>query len=541
MAYQALYRKYRPQTFGDVYGQEHITETLKRELEEGKTVHAYLFTGTRGTGKTSCAKILAKAINCLNPINGNPCGECDICKAIANDEITDICEIDAASNNGVDSIRELREQVNFTPTMAKYRVYIIDEVHMLSMAAFNALLKTLEEPPQHVVFILATTEVHKLPATILSRCQRFDFRRIDPQKICKRLKEVAANEGLTITDDAATLIASAADGGMRDALSILDLCASNTKSIDEDTVARCCSMAGNEYLLKLADFIKSGDTEGALLLLDELHSSSVDMLRVLSELTTHYRNLMIIKAVKTQKPPIVCSSAVLNLIKQQAQDYDIREIMATISILQNTAATMQTGNRRCEMEMAIIRLCNPETRCDLESLEKRIASLESNTVRVVSKVDEPKEVQKHEDDIEIIPEAQKEETPISNEDNPPKETAPIEKAKEPQKDTNGSVKVEQWSEILAILRQTNPLIAGVLQGSCAYVEGDRLLIDAKNEQFRSLCNGANSVYRDSIRNAASKVLGKVYKLGPYKPKAQSASTDPLEAFANKLEQLTNNF
>ena len=234
MSYQALYRKYRPQTFSDVVGQEHITETLKNELSAGKVTHAYLFTGTRGTGKTSTAKILAKAVNCLNPKNGDPCLECESCLSVANGENTDIVEIDAASNNSVDSIRELRDQVNFAPASSKYRVYIIDEVHMLTISAFNALLKTLEEPPEHVIFILATTEVHKLPATILSRCQRFDFRRIDPERICERIQYIAGKEGLTVTDGAASLIAAAADGGMRDALSILDLCASGSKNIDEE-------------------------------------------------------------------------------------------------------------------------------------------------------------------------------------------------------------------------------------------------------------------------------------------------------------------
>ena len=257
MAYQALYRKYRPQTFSDVVGQEHITETLKKELAEGKTVHAYLFTGTRGTGKTSCAKILAKAANCLNNNNGDPCLECESCLSIKDGENTDIVEIDAASNNSVDSIRELRDLISFAPSSSKYRVYIIDEVHMLTISAFNALLKTLEEPPQHVIFILATTEVHKLPATILSRCQRFDFRRIDNEKICERIQYIADKEGLTVTDDAATLIAAAADGGMRDALSILDLCASSSKNIDEATVESVCAMAGNDYLLELADCIKN--------------------------------------------------------------------------------------------------------------------------------------------------------------------------------------------------------------------------------------------------------------------------------------------
>ena len=318
MAYQALYRKYRPITFSQVIGQEHITQTLKNELSSQKIVHAYLFTGTRGTGKTSCAKILAKAVNCLSPVDGDPCGKCEMCKAIADGKITDICEIDAASNNGVDDIRDLRDQVNFLPAAAKYRVYIIDEVHMLSIGAFNALLKTLEEPPEHVIFILATTEVHKLPATILSRCQRFDFKRIQHSAICERIRQIADAEGFKVTDDAATLIASASDGGMRDALSILDLCVSGDKIIDEDTVASVCSMAGNDYLLKLANFIKIGDTQNALLLIDELHNSSVDMLRLLSEIIKHFRDLMIIKTVKGENIPIVSSKERLTAITAQA-------------------------------------------------------------------------------------------------------------------------------------------------------------------------------------------------------------------------------
>lgn len=541
MAYQALYRKYRPSTFSDVVGQEHITNTLKNELDCGKVVHAYLFTGTRGTGKTTCAKILAKAVNCLNPVNGDPCGECEICRMVAADEATDIVEMDAASNNGVDDIRELREQVNFSPAACKYRVYIIDEVHMLSGAAFNALLKTLEEPPEHVVFILATTEVHKLPATILSRCQRFDFRRIDSAEIVSRLKYVANSENLTLTDDAATLIASAADGGMRDALSILDLCASHNSNITEDTVANICSMAGNEYLIKMADLIKSHSTEQALTLIDELHNSSVDMLRLLAELTGHFRDLMIVKVVKGDKKPIVCSSQKMKALEAQAQNFDIKEIMAILSILQSSATAMQNGNRRCEMEMAIIRLCNPQIRQDLDSLERRIAALESNPPVAVVKTEDVKETVKEKpqaEEIEEIPLPEYDEAPapfVEETVEPvatPNETAPV---------TDGITPVENWGEIIGILRKTCPVIAGVLGDSKAYIEGDRLLIDTANSQFKTLVNGNNPVYRDNIRKAAQTVLGQVYKLGPYHAKpTQSESADPLQGFAAKLKQLENN-
>ncbi|MBQ8203884.1 MAG: DNA polymerase III subunit gamma/tau [Clostridia bacterium] len=547
MAYQALYRKYRPKTFADVVGQEHITDTLRNELSENKIVHAYLFTGTRGTGKTTCAKILSKAINCLNPKDGNPCGECEMCRAISEETVTDICEIDAASNNGINDIRELREQVNFSPVTAKYRVYIIDEVHMLSISAFNGLLKTLEEPPEHVVFILATTEVHKLPSTILSRCQRFDFRRIDPEKIIERLKYVAECEGLTLTDDAASLIAGAADGGMRDALSILDLCASNNTSIDESVVANVCAMAGNDYLLGLADLIKQKDIEGAIMMLDKLHNSSVDMLRLLNELIGHYRDLMIVKTVKAKHKPIVCSAAKLLALENQAQDYELGEIMAVLNVLQSATAAMQTGNRRCEMEMAIIKLCSPKVATDIESLELRIAALERSTVSVKPTA-EPKPEEKEEPKDEVKEAVTKEITePTFEEEEIPLPEAPDEYAPEPEvqepevkeaepKVTNNEGDVPEWEDIISILRKTCPLIAGVLQGSKAYIKGDYLLIDSKNSQFRSLVN--NATYRNSIRNAAEQVLGSVYKLGPYR-KAPSESEDPLASFAAKLKELEN--
>ena len=535
MAYQALYRKYRPQTFSDVVGQEHITETLKNELASGKIVHAYLFTGTRGTGKTSCAKILAKAVNCLSPKGGDPCGECEMCRAISEGEITDIAEIDAASNNGVESIRELREQVTFAPATAKYRVYIIDEVHMLSIGAFNALLKTLEEPPAHVVFILATTEVHKLPATILSRCQRFDFRRIEPARICERIQYIAEKEGLSVSQDAATLIANAADGGMRDALSILDLCASHSTDIDEETVSRVCAMAGGDHLIKLADQIKNRDTEGALLTIDELHRSSVDMLRLLFELIGHYRDLMIVKTVKGERRPIVCSSSRMKALEEQAADYDIREIMATLSKLQAAAVGMQSGNRRCEMEMTVIKLCEPAVSGDLAALEMRISALEAGAPVKKVKTAEPKPEPVADDADEEIP-------PPESPDEPP---APDEQAALPKvkSDTsapaNDTAQVEEWDEILSILRTTCPLIAGVLKGSQAYIKGAYLLIDTDSDQFRTLVNGGNPLYRDSIRKAAAQVLGGTYKLGPYRAVEKSAQ-DPLKQFEQKLKNLQIN-
>ena len=533
MAYQALYRKYRPITFSQVIGQEHITQTLKNELSSQKIVHAYLFTGTRGTGKTSCAKILAKAVNCLSPVDGDPCGKCEMCKAIADGKITDICEIDAASNNGVDDIRDLRDQVNFLPAAAKYRVYIIDEVHMLSIGAFNALLKTLEEPPEHVIFILATTEVHKLPATILSRCQRFDFKRIQHSAICERIRQIADAEGFKVTDDAATLIASASDGGMRDALSILDLCVSGDKIIDEDTVASVCSMAGNDYLLKLANFIKIGDTQNALLLIDELHNSSVDMLRLLSEIIKHFRDLMIIKTVKGENIPIVSSKERLTAITAQAESYDIRELLSILSILQGCAANMQSGDRRCEMEMTIIRLCNPSLSNDINSLEMRITALENNIADNKSCCKEPSKI-----DLENISEITEEVSPVQDITSE-SENVLTDSALTAQPE-NSAGAIEQWFDVLTILKKTCPLIAGVLQGSTAYICEDRLLIDTDNSQFKALFNGQNPTYRDSIRKAAAQVLGKTYKLGPYRKSTDKNQADPLISFKKKLDELQNN-
>lgn len=541
MAYQALYRKYRPQTFSDVVGQEHITETLKNELAEGKTVHAYLFTGTRGTGKTSCAKILANAVNCLNSNNGDPCLECDACKAALNNENTDIVEIDAASNNGVDNIRELREIISFAPASSKYRVYIIDEVHMLSIGAFNALLKTLEEPPEHVVFILATTEVHKLPATILSRCQRFDFRRIDNEKICARLQYVAKNEGLTLTDDAATLISAAADGGMRDALSILDLCASSSKNIDEKIVENVCAMAGDEYLLELCDCIKAKDTQKALLMIDKLHNSSVDMLRLLSELISHYRDLMIIKTVRSGKRPIICSASRLASLEKQAEKFDIKEIVYTLGVLQAATALMKTGDRRCEMEMTVLKLCKPELSVDLASLERRISALESGAVIAKAapasmEVDEKTETAKAEENI--VNDVDDDIPPMPDDGDIPLPEAPVTSIKQEAKAETGEVK--RWNEVLAILTGSCPLIAGVLKGSKAYIKGDYLLIDAPNSQFKTLINQGNGQYKESIRLAAQRVLGATYKLGPYKRETVVAEEDPLKVLADKLKSLEIN-
>lgn len=524
MAYKALYRKYRPRTFSDVYGQDHITETLKAELAKGKISHAYLFTGTRGTGKTSCAKILAHAVNCLSAKNGDPCLECESCNLIGSEAATDVVEIDAASNNGIDDVRLLREQISFSPTALKYRVFIIDEVHMLSIQAFNALLKTIEEPPAHVIFILATTEVHKIPATILSRCQRFDFRRIAPEKIADRLHYVAKAEGFTITEDAATLIAAAADGGMRDALSILDLCISVSKDVTADLVTEVCGMSGNEWLNRLSDAILRCDCEEALTLVDTLHKNSVDITRLANELCAHFRDIMVCKAVKSENKPVVASKTQLEILNKKAEAFDIKDIMRALKMLSESIAAMQTGSRRSVFEMTIIKLCNPALSSDLDSLEKRIRLLESGTVKPVATK------------VEAKTEAGNFAEPKPEKVEPTEVSAP-QKAEVEAPTDQAETPVKEWQEILKTLKTTCPLIVGVLDGSSAFIQGQYLLINAPNPQFRDLINHKNSIYRDAVRKAAEDVLGVTYKLGPYHKKQVSAEEDPLKALAEKLKQM----
>ena len=374
--YQALYRKWRPQVFSDVVGQPHITTTLMNEIKGNRHSHAYLFTGSRGTGKTTCAKIFAKAVNCQNPSNGDPCNECDTCRGIDNGSIMDVIEIDAASNNGVDNIRDLREEVNFTPVNAKYRVYIIDEVHMLSMGAFNALLKTLEEPPEHVIFILATTEVHKLPATIMSRCQRFDFHRIPPEDIAKRLCYIAQQEGATLANDAAILIARLSDGALRDALSILDQCTVKGSDITLATVNEVVGLAGSDYLFSLSSAMKEKNSAKALETINYLHNNSCDMERLCDELINHFRNLMIVKTVNNPEKLIVCTDDELQNLKQSASDFGMDSILYAIDILGQALSNLRRGlNRRVEMEMTMIKLCSPQGTDDA-SLAMRIKALE---------------------------------------------------------------------------------------------------------------------------------------------------------------------
>lgn len=379
--YRVLYRKWRPKTFEDVTGQPQVTQTLKQELVAGRIAHAYLFTGSRGTGKTTCAKILAKAINCLNPIDGEPCGTCEICRGIDEGSVTDVVEIDAASNNGVDNIRMLREEAGFTPAMAKYRVYIIDEVHMLSIGAFNALLKTLEEPPAHVVFILATTEVHKMPATILSRCQRFEFKRISPDDSAQRLCYIAREEGADLDDEAALLIARLADGALRDALSILDQCIGVSNHVTTEVVCSTVGIVGREHLYQLVDAAASQNSAKALELIDQLYRGSKDMARLCEELSVYFRNMMLIKTMKDARAFIPVSEEGFQSLTKQALSLSLTAILHGLDTIQDALEKIYRGaNARITFEMTMIQLCTPQLDTSAEALLRRINALERKAI-----------------------------------------------------------------------------------------------------------------------------------------------------------------
>lgn len=546
--YQVLYRKWRPRLFADVVGQPQVTVTLKNELQAGRVAHAYLFTGSRGTGKTTCAKILAKAVNCLHPVEGDPCGECEICRGIDENAVLDVVEIDAASNNGVENIRMLREEAAFTPATAKYRVYIIDEVHMLSTGAFNALLKTLEEPPAHVVFILATTEVHKLPATILSRCQRFDFNRISPEKIAERLTYVSIQEGAALEPEAALMISRLADGGMRDALSLLDQCMGRDKKITLEVVAETSGLAGREHLFELADAVLQQNASKALSIINRLHNSSKDMARLSEELTGHFRNLMLMNTMRDPQDLILLSEEEYKQIEKQAGQLSLSEVIHAIDTLQRAAERMHRGaDRRTEMEMAMIKLCTPELDTTPESMLRRISQLErafraggisqpsphssgqtdvltETPLDIAAKVIKPIEQSSQssfttaDSNTEVMPLPS---PAVSNVSNIDQDT--IQKNAQP---------MASWPEVLQILKGYSQVIASAFHGSSAYISGDFVLIDAPNSMAFELLR--KSTQRDKMRVAIKEVTGRVYKLGPYKSSAPTnKGLDPLDELAER--------
>ena len=540
--YQALYRKWRPQTFSDVYGQPHVTRTLRSQLESGRISHAYLFTGSRGTGKTTCAKILSKAVNCLNPVNGNPCNECEICRGIENGSILDVIEIDAASNNGVDNIRDLREEANFTPANAKFRVYIIDEVHMLSIGAFNALLKTLEEPPSHVIFILATTEIHKLPSTILSRCQRFDFKRIAPEDITSRLMYVSEKENVNLTPNAASLIARIADGGMRDALSLLDRCFAMGTDIDEDTVSDAAGIAGTIHLFSFSEYVAKGDFTSALKLVSKLHSDSCDIDSLCTELTLHFRNLMVAKTVNDCEGLIVCSKDELEKIKERAGQLKLSKILSSIEVLEQTAKNIKNAaNKKIQLEAAVIKMCAPSASSGegisvaledrLNAIEEKLAALSSGKIQTSA----PAPVQ--ESKPEPKPEVKPEPVPA------PKVPVPEEAPPSPAPSAENEISVpegnfEQWPEVLDKIKLYDIPLFGIMANSTASVKNGRLVIQSENPTlFDFICTDTHS---KELAKAVFEVVGKKMKIAVSNTEKPKTATSPLENLKSKINNFNSN-
>ncbi|MBR4510370.1 MAG: DNA polymerase III subunit gamma/tau, partial [Ruminococcus sp.] len=479
--YKALYRKWRPLTFDDVISQQHITDTLKNQLRAEKTAHAYLFTGSRGTGKTTCARILAKAVNCPNMKDGNPCLECDICREADEGSLTDIIEIDAASNNGVNDIRDLREGAVYSPERCKYKVYIIDEVHMLSVPAFNALLKIMEEPPEYVKFILATTEIHKVPATITSRCQRYDFRRIKQKDIAARLLYIASQEQIDLSPDGADMIAKLADGGMRDAVSLLDQCSVCAESIDAAAVSETAGIAGREHIYDILEAIADGDAAKALVVTDKLYNMSKDLTNLCEELILQLRNLMLIKVSPESAADIVIAMPdELERLKAIAERTELPDIMSRIEQLQACREHMMRAlNKRVEFEMSLIRVCgkggNAPAAIDNSEIYDKIKQLEDKLSAVPAggmRSDAPDRNAR-----EVFTAS----SPAGESEPAPNVSVDIRTVREDE-----LTPCDKWEDIMEEFRKINPAVAGSLEGSTASTKGNVLCIFTPNRFFISL-------------------------------------------------------
>ncbi len=603
--YRALYRKWRPQRFEDVVAQRGIVTALRNQVASGRVGHAYLFTGVRGTGKTTCAKIFAKAVNCLHPKDGDPCGECEICKGIDNGSILDVVEMDAASNNGVDDIRDLRDETAYTPSACHYKVYIIDEVHMLSTAAFNALLKTLEEPPAHVIFILATTEIQKVPATILSRCQRYDFTRIGPEDIAQRVEYIAGQEGLELTTDGAELISRLADGAMRDALSILDTCAGVTAKIDADVVRRMAGVTDRSYLFRISDALEAQDGAAALAQLATLRQQSVDVKRLTEELIAHYRALMLAALPGGQSLLSGVSPEEEAQYLEKGPQLGQREAVRAIRTLGNALEHMTRGSdQRIELELALFTLSEPPQAAPAAAVSVQAAAPAAPVVRpfvsapaqpapqpfVSTPVTPPPAVQEplpapaaeptsapEEPAVspasvpeEPAPASAEEELPPPPDEPPVAESAPLpwdeptapvtaplpeETPAEASAPTapapeytadpalsrprkvaaEGINPFEQWSEVVKLLQEKDPMLHSYLRKSKAYFDGTRVLIDG-GKTFRDFIR-VNKDSQRLIKKLIAQVSGVAVPIGPYEPRTAAKHTSNAEQSLHALEKL----
>ena len=603
--YRTLYRKWRPQRFEDVVAQRGIVTALRNQVASGRVGHAYLFTGVRGTGKTTCAKIFAKAVNCLHPKDGDPCGECEICKGIDNGSILDVVEMDAASNNGVDDIRDLRDETAYTPSACHYKVYIIDEVHMLSTAAFNALLKTLEEPPAHVIFILATTEIQKVPATILSRCQRYDFTRIGPEDIAQRVEYIAGQEGLELTTDGAELISRLADGAMRDALSILDTCAGVTAKIDADVVRRMAGVTDRSYLFRISDALEAQDSAAALAQLAALRQQSVDVKRLTEELIAHYRALMLAALPGGQSLLSGVSPEEEAQYLEKGPQLGQREAVRAIRTLGNALEHMTRGSdQRIELELALFTLSEPPQTAPAAAGSVQAAAPAAPVVRpfvsapaqpapqpfvstpvtpppavqeplpapaaeptsapkepAVSPASVPEEPAPAPVEEELPPPP--DEPPVAEsaplpwdepaapvtaplpEETPAEASAPTAPAPEYTADpalsrprkvaAEGINPFEQWSEVVKLLQEKDPMLHSYLRKSKAYFDGTRVLIDG-GKTFRDFIR-VNKDSQRLIKKLIAQVSGVAVPIGPYEPRTAAKHTSNAEQSLHALKKL----
>lgn len=491
--YKALYRKWRPLKFDDVISQKHITDTLRNQVINNKTAHAYLFTGSRGTGKTTCARILAKAVNCKSILDGNPCLDCDICRDADNGILSDIVEIDAASNNGVEDIRELRDGTVYTPERCSYKVYIIDEVHMLSPSAFNALLKIMEEPPDYVKFILATTEIHKVPATIVSRCQRYDFRRIKTEDIAKRLLYIAEKENINLTEEAAFLIARLADGGMRDAISLLDQCSVCSEIITPESVSDTAGIAGRDYLYDILNSLSDKDISKTLEIINNLYEKSKDLTRLCEELIMQFRNMMLIKvSPQSAESLITAMPDEIQKLKGISEKLDTDRIILILDILQECYVKMSKSlSKRIELEMTAVRLCS-----DIKPAEniQTVQTVHENSPELIEKI-KKLEHTIAEMNGEIV------KKPIKN--NAVAEPKPSVDLKNIKIDE--IPEFEPWQRVMEEFRKINPSVAASLENSYAQSMGNVVFITANNRWFINLFGNKEHVI--SLGEAIYKVTG----------------------------------
>ena len=544
--YRALYRKWRPRRFADVVGQQPIVTALQNQIAAGRIGHAYLFTGTRGTGKTSCAKIFAKAVNCLDTTSPDPCGECAVCKGIDEGTVLDVSEIDAASNNSVDDIRDLRDETAYLPAMCRYKVYIIDEVHMLSTSAFNALLKTMEEPPEHVIFILATTEVQKVPATILSRCQRYDFARITAKDIAGRLDYVAGEEKIELDPAAAELIGRLADGAMRDALSILDTCAGVSNTVDEALVRRMAGVTDRQYLFEISDAIAAGDSVKALEEIARLRQQSVDMRRLCMELAAHYRNLMLC-ALPGGNELLTGTSPEEEAAYQARKDFPQRQAVRAINAFGAALEKMARGtDQRIELELAVFSLTQPEAApatvvqaaapaaqpfaAAPTPFVATAAAPGPVTIPPVQEAGTPPPV------VGEPPVFEPELPPLPEQPSPAPAPAPQKAARpKPSAPAGPPQPFPQWSAVLEVIAESDAMLYSFLQGTRAYYDGRRVLFEC-SDAFRDYIKKNKDVSKQ-IKETIYQVTHLNCFIGPYEAPRQEQPDSPAVSVDETLKQM----